>query len=76
MIRSNAVYDVQKLHFWEKSGSPVLWFSVSPAQNTLNQSECRSFWSTTSLGGVNRYLRFLHGDSHKGKVESGTAFFG
>ena len=67
---------LQKLHFWEKSGSPVLWFSVSPAQNALNQSECRSLWSTTSLGGVNRYLRFLHGDSHKGKVESDTTFFG
>ena len=65
---------LQKQYFWGKSGSLVLWFSVSPAQNALNQSECRSLWSTTSLGGVNRYLRFLHG--HKGKVESGTTFFG
>ena len=65
---------LQKLHFSEKSGSPVFSFSVFPAQNALNQSECRSLWSTTSLGGVNRYLRFLHG--HKGKVESGTTFFG
>ena len=65
---------LQKQYLWGKSGSLVLWFSVSPAQNALNQSECRSLWSTTSLGGVNRYLRFLHG--HKGKVESGTTFFG
>ena len=63
---------LQKQYFWGKSGSPVPWFSVSPAQNAVNQSECRSLWSTTYLGGVNRYLRFLH--SHKGKAGSGTTF--
>ena len=70
MTRSNVVYDSAKTVLLGK-----IWFSVSPAQNALNQSECRSLWSTTSLGGVNRYLRFLHRDSHKGKVESGTAIF-
>ena len=69
MTRSNVVYNSAKtVLLWK------IWFSVSPAQNALNQSECRSLWSRTSLGGVNRYLRFLH--SHKGKVESGTTFFG
>ena len=69
MTQSSVVYNYEKtVLLWK------IWFSVSPAQNALNQSECRSLWSTTSLGGVNRYLRFLH--SHKGKVESGTTFFG
>ena len=60
---------LQKQYYWGKSGS-----LFPSAQNALNQSDCRSLWSTTSHGGVNRYLRFLHG--HKGKVESGTTFFG
>ena len=67
---------LQKLHFCEKYDSPVLWYSFSSAQNALNQSECSCLWSTTSLGGVNIYLRILHRDNHKGKVESETTFFG
>ena len=63
---------LQKLHFCEKYDSPVLRYSFSSAQNALNQSECSSLWSTTSLGGVNIYLRILHRDNHKGKVESET----
>ena len=66
---------LQKLHFCEKYDS-VLWYSFSSAQNALNQSECSSLWSITSLGGVNIYLRILHRDNHKGKVESETTFFG
>ena len=67
---------LQKLHFCEKSDSPVLWCSFSSVQNALNQSECMSLWSTTSLGGVHIYLRILHGDNHKVKVESEATFFG
>ena len=74
MIRRNAIYHSSKTAFLGKiwfSSPLVLCFSST---NAVSQSECRSLWSTTSLGGVNRYLRFLHG--HKGKVESGTTFFG
>ena len=65
MTQSSVVYNSAKtVLLWK------IWFSVSPAQNALNQSECRSLWSTTSLGGVNRYLRFLHSHKviHQGKL--------